>query len=404
MDKVKPGKLKIKVSKSLQAKIAKGHPWVHFYQLQNRDVVGKPGDLGVIYDFKNRFLAIGLFDPFSDIRLRILNTGEPVSIDGEFFTRRLEQALLLRRSLEGTQTTGYRLVNGENDGFPGLVVDRYGETFVIKLYTEAWAPHLDLFVESLKKVSECNRIVLLLSRHVERTRTTGPANGHILYGPPLDGPVHFTENSLVFQADVVEGQKTGFYFDQRENRARLKEIAEGKEVLNVFSYTGGFSVYCMLGKARSVTEVDINQQALLAAKENMLMNFPERALNESDFNQIHGDAFKVLSEFKRQKRQFDLVILDPPAFASRNEHKSNALQAYLRLAKAGAQCTRPGGLLFAASCSQSVGAKDFFRSVSLGIRQTGRKEKALFKSRHGVDHPISFQGGEYLKAGCFEVF
>lgn len=401
---MKPGTLKVKISKTLQAKIAKGHPWVHFYQVQNRDLSGNPGDLGVIYDHKNRFLAVGLFDPVSDIRLRILNIREPVTIDKDFFIRRLEKALLLRRSLKGTETTGYRLVNGENDGFPGLVVDQYGETLVIKLYTEAWVPHLDLFLESLKKVSVCSRVVLLLSRHVERTRTSGPENGRVLYGPPLDGPVHFTENSMVFQADVVEGQKTGFYFDQRENRARLKELAAGREVLNVFSYTGGFSVYCMLGKCRSVTEVDINPQALSAAKENMMMNFPDKAMKESYFSQIQGDAFKVLSDLKRQKRQFDLVILDPPAFASRNEHKANALQAYLRLAKAGAQCTRPGGLLFAASCSQSVAAKEFFRSVSLGIRQTGRKEKALFKTRHGIDHPVSFQGGAYLKAGCFEVF
>ncbi len=401
---MKPGKLKIKISKTLQAKIAKGHPWVHFYQLQNRDIRGNAGDLGVIYDSNNRFLAIGLFDPVSDIRLRILSTGEPVVIDAEFFIRRLEQAVLLRRTLTATATTGYRLVNGENDGFPGLVVDRYGETLVIKLYTEAWMPHLDLFLESLIQVSGCSRVVLLHSRHVERTRSSGPAHGQILHGPPLDGPVHFTENALVFQADVVEGQKTGFYFDQRENRARLKEIAAGKEVLNVFSYTGGFSVYCMAGKCRSVTEVDVNQQALIAARENMMMNFPNKVSKEADFLQIPGDAFRVLSEFKRQKRQFDLVILDPPAFASRKEHKPNALQAYLRLAKAGAHCTRPGGLLFAASCSQSVPAKEFFRSVSLGIRQTGRKEKALFKSKHAVDHPVNFLGGEYLKAGCFEVY
>ncbi len=401
---MKPGKIKIKVSKTLQAKIAKGHPWVHYYQLQNRDVTGKPGDLGVIYDQKNRFLAIGLFDPVSDIRLRILGAGEPVTIDAAFFTKRLEQAVRIRAVLQATETTGHRLVNGENDGLPGLVVDRYGETLVIKLYTEAWMPHLDLFLESLAQVFPCSRVVLLLSRHVQRTRSGGPNHGSILFGPPLDGPVHFTENGLVFQADVVEGQKTGFYFDQRENRARVKDLAKGREVLNVFSYTGGFSIYCMAGGCRSVTEVDVNPQALAAARENMLMNFPAKVSNESEYSQLAGDAFKVLSGFKREKRQFDLVILDPPAFASNKGHKANALQAYLRLAQAGAHCTRPGGLLFAASCSQSVPAKEFFRSVSLGIRQTGRKEKALFKSRHGVDHPVSFLGGEYLKAGCFEVF
>ncbi len=400
---MKPGRLKIKISKSLEAKILKGHPWVHYYQVQNSDVTGNPGDLGVIYDHKNRLLAVGLFDPRSDIRLRILETRQPRSIDTEFFRERLQHAVALRQALQGRETTGYRLVNGENDRLPGLVVDCYGDTLVIKLYTEAWVPHLPDFLEALKEAVPTDRVVLLLSRHVERTQTGGAGHGEVLYGPPLEGPVHFTENGLVFQADVVAGQKTGFYFDQRENRERIKELATGKEVLNVFSYTGGFSLYCMAGKCRSVTEVDLNPVALSTAKENMMMNFPDRARDKNVFMQVQGDAFQVLSEMKRAKKQFDLVILDPPAFATRKGHKANALQAYLRLAKIGAQCTRPGGILFSASCSQSVPAREFFRSVSLGIRQAGRKEKAIFKSRHAVDHPVIFREGEYLKAGCFEI-
>lgn len=400
---MKTGRVKIKISKTLETKILKGHPWVHYYQVQNAKVTGNPGDLGVVYDSKNRFLAIGLFDPHSDIRLRVLETRTPREIDEAFFHERLEQAAALRQNLEGTGTTGYRLVSGENDRLPGLVIDRYGDTQVIKLYTEAWMPHLPVFLEALKALIPAERVVLLLSRHVQRTQTTGPRHGEVLMGPPLEGPVHFTENGLIFQADVVEGQKTGFYFDQRENRERIKSLAAGKEVLNVFSYTGGFSIYSLAGKCRSVIEVDLNPLALAMAKENVLMNFPDRAGNEKAFQQVQGDAFQVLSDFKRAGRQFDLVILDPPAFASKKGHRANALQAYLRLAKAGAHCTRPGGLLFSASCSQPVGAKDFYRSVSLGIRQTGRKERVLFKSRHAQDHPVTFRDGEYLKAGCFEV-
>ena len=400
---MKTGRVKIKVSKSLETKILKGHPWVHYYQVQNGKVTGNPGDLGVVYDHKNRFLAVGLFDPHSDIRLRVLETKTPRDIDEAFFRERIEQAVALRSPLQAAGTTGYRLVSGENDRLPGLVIDRYGDTLVLKLYTEAWMPHLPVFLQALEQVAPAERVVLLLSRHVERTKTTGPAHGDVLTGLPPEGPVHFTENGLVFQADVVAGQKTGFYFDQRENRQRVKDLAAGKDVLNVFSYTGGFSLYCFAGKCRSVTEVDLNPLALAMAKENVLMNFPDRARNENAFMQVQGDAFQVLSEFKRAGRQFDLVILDPPAFAAKKGHRANALQAYLRLAKAGAYCTRPGGLLLAASCSQPVPARDFFRSVSLGIRQTGRKERALFKSRHALDHPVTFREGEYLKAGCFEV-
>ena len=393
-----PGHIKIKVSKQLQNKIRKGFPWVYFYQLNNRKVSGKPGDLGVIYDSNNRFLAIGLFDPYSDIRLRILQTREPREIDEDFFQERLQQAFQVRSSLNLRETNAYRMINGENDGFPGMVVDRYNDTLVVKLYTSAWFSYLKMLVDLLGGMTGSKRILLQLSRHVQRVSEGGYQDNQILFGPGLEKPVRFRENGLSFEADLLHGQKTGFFLDQRENRQQVRERAEGRSVLNVFSYTGAFSVYALAGGARSVLEIDVNAQAQAAALKNWELNFGSGKTDQDRLRQIKGDAFEQLALLNRQGEQFDLVILDPPAFASRKQNKQNALQAYLRLAKAGAQCTREGGLLLAASCSSQVRADEFYRSVDLGIRGTGRSFQKVLKTGHPLDHPVTFKEGAYLKA------
>lgn len=393
-----PGRIKIKVSKSHQNKIRKGFPWVYYYQLSNRKISGKAGDLGVIYDSGNRFLAVGLFDPFSDIRLRILQTRNPLEIDENFFRERLQQAGEKRSSLDSQETTALRMVNGESDGFPGMVVDRYNNTLVVKVYTSAWFPYLKMLVDLLGEMTGAGRVLLQLSRHVQRVSEGGYRNNQVLFGPGLEGPVRFRENGLSFEADLLHGQKTGFFLDQRENRQKVREWAEGRSVLNVFSYTGAFSIYALAGGARSVLEIDINAQAQTAALKNWQLNFGSDGNQKDRLRQIKGDAFEQLASLNRQGEQFDLVILDPPAFASRKQNKQNALQAYLRLAKAGAQCTREGGLLLAASCSSQVRADEFYRAVDLGIRATGRSYKKILKTGHPLDHPVTFKEGAYLKA------
>jgi len=393
-----PGRIKIKVSKSHQNKIRKGFPWVYYYQLSNRKISGKAGDLGVIYDSGNRFLAVGLFDPFSDIRLRILQTRNPLEIDENFFRERLQQAGEKRSSLDSQETTALRMVNGESDGFPGMVVDRYNNTLVVKVYTSAWFPYLKMLVDLLGEMTGAGRVLLQLSRHVQRVSEGGYRNNQVLFGPGLEGPVRFRENGLSFEADLLHGQKTGFFLDQRENRQKVRKWAEGRSVLNVFSYTGAFSIYALAGGARSVLEIDINAQAQTAALKNWQLNFGSDGNQKDRLRQIKGDAFEQLASLNRQGEQFDLVVLDPPAFASRKQNKQNALQAYLRLAKAGAQCTREGGLLLAASCSSQVRADEFYRAVDLGIRATGRSYQKILKTGHPLDHPVTFKEGAYLKA------
>ncbi|KMP11405.1 SAM-dependent methyltransferase [Candidatus Nitromaritima sp. SCGC AAA799-A02] len=391
--------IKIHVSRTLEGKIRQGHPWVFHYQIQNEIADGKPGDLAVVYDAGNRFLAIGLFDPESDIRLRILQARQPVKIDSAFFEDRLKQALRLRDRQVGEDTTGYRVINGENDGFPGLVLDRYADTAVLKLYTSAWIPYIENLLPLFKQYLPVDRCVLRWSRKAADSAGVSGAwgDGQVLFGAPVTAPVLFREHDLRFEADVLCGQKTGFFLDQRENRQYVRSFSAGKSVLNVFSYTGGFSVHAFSGGCRSVLEIDVNPIALAASERNLRLNFPNRDFAPEEFEQTQGDAFETMAGLKARKRKFDLVILDPPAFAKRKKHIQIALDAYEHLAKAGAKLIANGGVLFSASCSVHVDANDFFEAVFSGIKAAGLKYEEIRRTGHAPDHPVTFRQGEYLK-------
>ena len=231
--------VKIKVSKTLEEKIRKGYPWIFHYQIQNGDLGGQPGDLAVVYDSKNRFLAVGLLDPESDIRFRVLQTLRPVKIDSDFFSKKLNIAIRIRKFLIGGGTTGYRIINGENDGFPGLVLDRYESTLVLKLYTSAWIPYLSTLVPLFKNQPSIERCVLRWSRKAAASKAVLKkwADGSILFGDPVRSSIRFKENKITFEANVISGQKTGFFLDQRDNRQSVRLLSDKRSVLTVFSYT-----------------------------------------------------------------------------------------------------------------------------------------------------------------------
>ena len=391
--------VRIKVSKALEGRIRKGYPWIFHYQVKNRDIDGKSGDLAVVYDSKNRFLAIGLLDPESEIRLRILQIRNPVKIDHNFFAERFRVALRLRESLFSEDTTGYRIINGENDRFPGLVLDRYENTLVLKLYTSAWIPHLDILISLFKEHLPVKRCVLRWGRKAAESIAVSKKwnDGFTLFGGAVGSSICFKENGIGFEVDVISGQKTGFFLDQRDNRQRIRLLSKGKSVLNVFSYTGAFSVYAFAGGARSVLEIDSNSIALAASKQNLKLNFPNRNFSLEEFRQVKADGFSGLRALELDKQEFDLVILDPPAFASRNKQAKDALNAYAKLVEAGARVTAKDGILFAASCSVHVEAHRFFKAVFSGIHSAGREYKEIRRTGHAKDHPIIFSQGEYLK-------
>ena len=356
----------------------------------------------MVFDRKNRFLSIGLFDPTSPIRVRMLQTGKPATIDGAWFASRFGEAASLRAALsepDRPATDGYRLVNGESDGLPGLIVDRYADTLVAKLYTPAWIPHLPVVLPALLAVQPARRLVLRLNRAMVRepAHLQGLRDGQILFGPPLDGPVVFSENGLLFEADPVAGQKTGFFLDQRDNRAKVEALSRGREVLNVFSYTGGFSVYAARGGARSVTSVDLSAPAMAGCERNFTLNMGVPRVRACSHHPVVGDAFQVLSEMARAGRRFGLVVLDPPMFAQSKAQVESALQAYKRLTQMGLAVLESGGTLVQASCSARVSAEDFFTTVEDAARQFGRPLSEIQCTAHAIDHPARFLESSYLK-------
>lgn len=390
--------IKIQISKTLQSKIRKGYPWIFKYQVLNSLPEESQETLGVVYDHNNRFLAVGLLDLDSDLCFRVLNTGKQSQIDRTFFWERLKSARTIRQEMEAGGTTGYRIINGENDRFPGLVLDRYEDTLVLKLYTSSWFQFLDDLCELFQNEFKSRNIVLRLARNVESSLKADSAykDGSMLYGSADCGWVHFKENRLKFLADVVKGQKTGFFLDQRDNRLKIGEMAKEKSVLNVFSYSGGFSVYAWAAGCKSITEVDSNPFALETSIRNFNLNFPDQVFPNKNFTQMEGDAFQILAKLKSEKCLFDVVILDPPSFARKKKHKPMALDAYTKLAKAGAQLTSE--VLFAASCSANVNANEFYKAVDLGIRSAGKKYEEIARTEHALDHPAMFSEALYLKA------
>jgi 23S rRNA (cytosine1962-C5)-methyltransferase len=263
-------RLRLRLTAAAEACIRSGHPWVFADSIREQNRGGKPGELAVIYDRQDRFLAVGLFDPLSPLRVRILHVGDPQQIDLEWWRKRFQEAVARRQGLFDAQTTGYRLVHGESDGWPGFVLDRYQATLVLKVYTSAWLPRLTEIIALIAGELPHERLVLRLSRNIQVPALAQfqLADGQLLRGPELTEPVIFQETGLRFEADVLRGQKTGFFLDQRENRQLIERLTRGRTVLNAFSFSGGFSVYAARGGARSVTDLDISKHALEGAKRN----------------------------------------------------------------------------------------------------------------------------------------
>lgn len=400
-DAPKLGKrLAIRVTKDALRQVRGGHPWIYDEAITSASDHGRAGDLAVIFDDRRKFAAIGLWDPASPIRIKVLHLGAPETIDQQFFGARLDQALALRSPLlDGDDTDACRLVHGENDGFPGLVVDEYADTLVVKLYSAAWWPHLRMVLEALVERRSPNRIVLRLGRLAAKGELgTLIEDGQVVMGDQPDGPVRFRENGLEFEADVQRGQKTGHFLDQRENRQRVREAASGRRVLDVFSHTGGFSLYAAAGGAVSVHSVDRSEPALASARRHMELNASNPGVAACEASQSAGDAFEVLADLASRRVGHELVVIDPPSFASRQSDVDGALHAYQRLTRAGLAVLAPGGLLVQASCSSRVTAESFVDSVLAGADEAGVELSSIDVTGHPLDHPVGFVHGHYLKA------
>lgn len=390
-------RLRLRITPTAEWKLRAGHPWLFSESVLQENRRGELGELAIIYDRHDNFLALGLYDPGSPIRVRLLCQGKPQPIDGAWWRSRLWEALNRRQGLFEAHTTGHRWINGESDGWPGLVLDRYDTTLVLKLYTLAWLPRLPEVAQLIREALQPERLVLRLSRNLQPPAWADfhRSDGELLHGPALGGPVVFLESGLRFEADVVHGQKTGFFLDQRENRRRVEPLARGKKVLNAFSYSGGFSVYAARGGAVSVTDLDLSAYALESAKRNFALNHSDPALAQCRHETIQADAFEWLEG--QPAPQFDLVILDPPSLAKREAERARAIQAYGKLARGGLARLTRGGTLVACSCSAHVTAPEFFAAVCQSAQSAGRRFEELHTTAHPPDHPATFPEAHYLK-------
>jgi 23S rRNA (cytosine1962-C5)-methyltransferase len=382
-----------------------GHPWVFEGSIRSVGAEGRPGDLAVVFDGKRRFAAIGLWDPGSPIRIKILHQGSPRPIDADFWQQRIASALALREPFTAAPAAdelGYRVVSGENDGLPGLIADRYAGVLVVKVYSAAWLPHLDDVIDQLVAATGVGGVVLRASRLVHDDTMwadAGHRDGDVVRGHLEGDTVRFLENGLWFEADVRHGQKTGHFLDQRANRAAVRDRAHGKEVLDVFCSTGGFTVHAATGGALSVTSVDLSRPALEMVERNLGLNGDRPAVGSCRHEALAGDAFEVLGRLAEEGRSFDLVVVDPPSFAQRQADVPGAERAYRRLTRSALRVLRKGGTLVQASCSSRVPADRFFDLVATEADDAGRPLRLRSRTGHDIDHPVGFPEGAYLKAG-----
>jgi 23S rRNA (cytosine1962-C5)-methyltransferase len=397
---IKTKRLAIKVKPSAEKIVKQGHPWVFEDSIIKQNIEGNAGDLVIVYDAKkNTFLACGLYDPYSPIRIKLIQFRKTAQINEEWFIDKFSSAYKKRVPLLETDTNSYRLLFGENDHLPGCIADVYDYVLVIKLYSHIWFPYLNWIVEHLVAISGCNCVVLRLSRLLQsKGEVYGLEDGRVIYGTLENEVVIFKEHGVLFSANVIKGHKTGYFLDHRHNRKRVGELANGKTVLDVFSYAGGFSVHALKGGAKKVISLDISKQALGMAKENVALN-----AHQGKHDILAIDAFDGLQKLINDKIVFDIVVIDPPSFAKRASEIDKARISYGRLAELGSQLVSSSGILVLASCSSRIIDKDFFKISEESIHKSGRNFNVLEKTDHDIDHPISFPQGAYLKCGYYRL-
>ena len=389
--------LRLRISQKAETILRGGHPWLFSDSIRDQNRPGTVGELAIIYDRKDRFLGMGLFDPEGPIRVRMLHTGKPQKVDRTWWQQHLTTTLDRRRHLFDAQTNGYRLCNGESDGWPGLVLDRYDSTLVLKIYTTVWLSRLNEIVELLAAQVPHERLILRLSRNIQE-KALPFTEGQILRGPAPVEPVVFLESGIRFEVDPVRGQKTGFYLDQRENRRIVESLSNGRRVLNAFSFSGGFSLYAARGGAVSVTDLDISPHALASSDRNFTLNLDNPAIRRCRHESVKTDVFDWLASPVASPQSFDLIILDPPSLARRESEREQAIRAYSRLVHSAIKLLAPKGLLVACSCSAHVSTPEFLEAVRNAGAQSGRAFTELQTTGHAADHPATFPEANYLKA------
>jgi hypothetical protein len=368
------------------------HPWVFSGAIHHMDEGIAEGDTVRVITADGNCIAVGHYQ-LGTITVRVLSFDD-IAIDDSFWQQRMQSALAMRESIgvaNNPNNNTYRLIHGEGDNLPGLIIDCYGTTAVMQAHSVGMHVCREQICKALVEVmgDRIKNVYYKSETTLPFKAELGQENGFI-YGHTDNNTA--VENGLSFHVDWLKGQKTGFFVDQRENRSLLEHYAKGKSVLNMFCYTGGFSVYAMRGGANIVHSVDSSAKAIELTNHNVAMNFP----NDNRHEAFCEDAFKYLDD---NDKKYDLIVLDPPAFAKHRMALHNALKGYIRLNIKGLQRIKPGGILFTFSCSQAVSKENFRNAVFTAAAQAGRNVRILHQLHQPADHPVNIYHpeGEYLK-------
>lgn len=375
------------------------HPWVFASAIAKVEGSPQPGDTVELRSAHGQFLARAAYSHPSQIRARVWTWTVDEAVDAAFIRGRLQAAVASRRRM-GIESDALRLVHAESDGLPGLIVDQYGQTLVLQCLSWGAERWRDVIADALMEL--CQPAAIFERSDADVRELEGlPARVGPLRGPAPSGPLVISEHGLQFALDLSGGHKTGFYLDQRANRALAGRLAAGRQVLDCFSYAGAFAAHAFRGGAASVTLVDDSADALALARENLGRN--QLPVDQAEF--IDGDAFQVLRRFRDSGRQFDLVVLDPPKFAPTRATAERAARGYKDINLLALKLLRPGGLLLTFSCSGGVDAALFQKIVAGAALDAGIDARILGRMAQGPDHPVAlnFPEGEYLKGLLIEV-
>ena len=378
--------------------IKRFHPWIFSGAIQSLPNNIKEGAVVSVADENGQFLAVGFYQ-IGSIAVRIL-TFQNEEINYDFWKRKLEAALDVRRKLQladNPQNTTYRLVHGEGDALPGLIIDIYNDTAVMQAHAVGMHYAKDTIANALIDIyhGELKNVYYKSEGTLPYKAALNPQDEFIIGGTNVNVAIEY---GLKFHIDWKKGQKTGFFIDQRENRLLLEKMSKDRKVLNMFCYTGGFSVYALRGGAKLVHSVDSSAKAIDLTRDNVQLNFPETDRHEA----FAEDAFRYL---EKMAGEYDLIILDPPAFAKHKDALRNALKGYTRLNETAIRKIKKGGMIFTFSCSQAVNKDQFRLAVFTAAARTGRNVRILHQLHQPADHPINIYHpeGEYLKGLVLQV-
>ncbi len=374
----------------------KHHPWLFAGSVGRLEGRARPGDTVDVLADNLRPLGRAAYSPKSQIRARFWTFDAEESIDDAFFKRRIAAAVALRQALpELCGQQGLRLIHAESDGLPGVIADQYGDTVVVQLTSAGADKWRNAIVAGLVKATGCARVYERSDSDVRGLEGLGPTTGW-LHGEAPSTPLSIDENGVRLAIDIAGGHKTGFYLDQRENRALLGQLSAGKDVLNCFCYTAGFSLHALAGGAKSVLSIDSSGPALAQAQANLALN-PTLPSDRAQW--LEADVFQALRDFRKAGRTFDLIVLDPPKFAPSAAHAERAAKAYKDINILGFRLLRPGGFLMTYSCSGGVGLEMFQKIIADSALDAGRNARIVRRLSGAADHPVAlnFPEGEYLK-------